>query len=242
VTVIPAVDLRGGRCVRLYRGDPRRQTVFADDPVAVARRWAELGAERLHVVDLDGALEGAPRQTAIIAAIVEAVAPVPVQAGGGLRDAAAVETVLSLGVRWAVLGTRAALDADFLAAVCRANPGRIIVAVDARGDRVAVRGWTEIVEATLFDLGRRAREAGAAALLYTDVTRDGTALGPNVTTTAALAREVGLPVLASGGVASVEHIRQLAAVPGVAGVVVGRALYTGTLDLRAALAARPLGG
>lgn len=237
MTVIPAVDLRGGRCVRLYQGDPGRETVFADDPVAVARRWAELGAERLHVVDLDGALAGAPRQTALIAAIVAAVAPVPVQVGGGLRDAAAVAAVLSAGARWAVLGTRAALDADFLAAVCRLHPDRIIAAVDARGERVAVRGWTELVEDSLFDVGRRARDAGAAALLYTDVTRDGTALGPNVATTAALAREVGLPVLASGGVATVEHLRALAEVPGVAGVIVGRALYTGALDLRVALAA-----
>lgn len=235
--VIPAVDLRGGRCVRLYQGDPGRETVFADDPVAVARRWVRLGAERLHVVDLDGALEGAPRQASLVAAIVEAVAPVPVQTGGGLRDEAAVDMILGAGARWAVLGTRAALDADFLAAACRRHPDRIIVAVDGRGGRVAVRGWTEVAPDTVFDVGRRAREAGAAALLYTDVARDGTALGPDVETTAALAREVGLPVLASGGVASTEHLRALAEVPGVAGVVVGRALYTGALDLRAALAA-----
>lgn len=237
--VIPAVDLRGGRCVRLCQGDPARETVFGDDPVAVARRWVELGADRLHVVDLDGAFAGAPRQTETVAAIVAAVAPAAVQAGGGLRDPAAVEAVLAAGARWAVLGTRAALDDDFLASVCRRHPGRIIVAVDARGEQVAVKGWTEVVGDTVFAVGGRARRAGAAALLYTDVTRDGTAQGPNVTTTAALARAVDLPVLASGGVGSVDDIRRLAAVPGVAGVVVGRALYTGALDLRAALAVLP---
>jgi phosphoribosylformimino-5-aminoimidazole carboxamide ribotide isomerase len=237
VIVIPAVDLRGGRCVRLYQGDPERETVFGDDPVAAARRWVELGAGRLHVVDLDGAFAGGPRQTATIAAIAAAVAPAAVQAGGGLRDPAAVEAVLAAGVRWAVVGTRAALDDEFLTAVCRRHPDRIIVAVDARGERVAVKGWTEVVADTVFEVAGRARRAGAAAVLYTDVSRDGTARGPNVATTAALARALDLPVLASGGVGSVDDIRQLAAVPGLAGVVVGRALYTGALDLRAALAA-----
>ncbi|HXG02728.1 MAG TPA: HisA/HisF-related TIM barrel protein, partial [Candidatus Binatia bacterium] len=152
------------------------------------------------------------------------------------RDAAAVDAVLAAGARWAVLGTRAALDEDFLAAVCRRHPGRILVAVDARGDRVAVKGWTEVIAATVFDVADRARRAGAVGLLYTDVSRDGTGQGPNVATTAALVRAVDLPVLASGGVGSLEDIRRLAAVPGLAGVVVGRALYTGALDLRAALA------
>ena len=235
--VIPAVDLRQGRAVRLREGRSDQETVFSDDPVAMARRWVEQGAERLHVVDLDGAFDGVPRQTALVARIVAAVAPVPVEAGGGLRDLAAVEGTLAAGAAWAVLGTRAALDAPFLAEACGRWPGRIIVAADARGQRVAVRGWTETVEETVTTLGRRARRAGAAALLYTDVGRDGTGLGPNVEETAVIAADVGLPVLASGGVASVEDLLALARVPGVTGTVVGRALYTGAVDLRAALAA-----
>ncbi|MBI4254706.1 MAG: 1-(5-phosphoribosyl)-5-[(5-phosphoribosylamino)methylideneamino] imidazole-4-carboxamide isomerase [Candidatus Rokubacteria bacterium] len=234
--VIPAVDLRGGRCVRLVEGRADRETVFSDDPVAMAVRWAALGAERLHVVDLDGAFAGEPRQTALVAAIARAVAPVPVEAGGGLRSLEAVADVLAAGACWAVLGTRAALDGGFLADACRAHGERIIVAVDARGDRVAVRGWTGVTDQMVVDVARRAREAGAGALLYTDVSRDGTELGPNVEATAALARAVPLPVLASGGVGRLEDLARLAAVPGVAGCIVGRALYTGALDLRDALA------
>jgi phosphoribosylformimino-5-aminoimidazole carboxamide ribotide isomerase len=237
VIVIPAVDLRDGRCVRLREGRADAETVFSDDPVAMATRWASLGGARLHVVDLDGAFAGAPRQAALIAKIVGAVAPMPVEAGGGLRDAAAVEAMLETGARWAVVGTRAVLDAAFLADVCRRHPDRIIVAVDAKGDRVAVKGWTETTPLTVAEAGRRALEAGAAALLYTDVSRDGTEQGPNVDDTAALARAVALPVLASGGVGTLDDIRRLAAVPGVAGVVVGRALYTGAVTLPDAIAA-----
>jgi phosphoribosylformimino-5-aminoimidazole carboxamide ribotide isomerase len=235
--VIPAVDLRDGRCVRLREGRSDRETVFSDDPVAMALRWTALGAARLHVVDLDGAFAGEPRQTALVAKIVAAVAPVPVEVGGGLRDLAAVDAVLEAGARWAVVGTRAALDAAFLADVCRRHPGRIIVAVDARGPRVAVKGWTEVSGETVADVGARARDAGAAALLYTDISRDGMEQGPNVEETAALARRIDVPILASGGVASVEDLRRLAAIPGVDGTIVGRALYTGAIDLREALAA-----
>jgi phosphoribosylformimino-5-aminoimidazole carboxamide ribotide isomerase len=237
VIVIPAVDLREGRCVRLREGRQDAETVFSDDPVAMAERWVAAGAERLHVVDLDGAFAGAPRQTALITKIVEAVRPVPVEAGGGLRDLAALETVLEAGVAWAVVGTRAAVDAAFLAEAGRRFGERIIVATDARGDRVAIQGWTETGDLTVIELGRRARDAGAVALLYTDVSRDGTELGPNIEATAALAMAVGVPVLASGGVGSVEDLVRLAAVPGVLGTVVGRALYTGAIALPDALAA-----
>ena len=235
--VIPAIDLREGRCVRLREGRDDTRTVFSDDPVATAERWAAAGAERLHVVDLDGAFAGAPRQTALIAKIVDAVRPLPVEAGGGLRDLAAVESVLEAGVTWPVVGTRAAVDAAFLAEVCRRFPECVIVAADARGERVVIRGWTEPSELTVVEFGRRACEAGAAALLYTDVSRDGTELGPNVEATGALARAVRAPVLASGGVGRVEDLTRLARVPGVVGTIVGRALYTGAIDLAAALAA-----
>lgn len=235
--VIPAVDLREGRCVRLREGRDDARTVFSDDPVAMAERWAAAGAERLHVVDLDGAFAGAPRQTALIAKIVDAIRPVPVEAGGGLRDAAAVEAVLDAGVRWAVIGTRAAVDAAFLAELGRRFGERIIVAADAKGDRVAIRGWTESSELTVLELGRRAREAGAGAVLYTDVSRDGTGHGPNMAATGALAREARVPVLASGGVARIEDLLALARLPGVLGTVVGRAIYTGAIDLSAAIRA-----
>jgi len=236
VIVIPAVDIKDGRCVRLREGRADQTTVFSDDPVAMAKRWADLGAERLHVVDLDGAF-GAPRQTAVVAAVVAAVAPVPVEIGGGLRDLAAVEDILTAGARWAVVGTRAALDRRFLDEVCHAFPARIIVAVDARGARVAVKGWTEVVDTTVAELGMRARDAGAAALLYTDVTRDGTEQGPNVEHTEDLARAVDMPILASGGVATIDDLQRLKSIRRVVGTVVGRALYTGAIDLKQALTA-----
>jgi phosphoribosylformimino-5-aminoimidazole carboxamide ribotide isomerase len=235
VIVIPAIDLRGGACVRLRQGRADEQTTFSDDPVAVAQRWAELGAARLHVVDLDGAFAGAPRQTALIAAIARAVSPIPVEAGGGLRAADAVDTLLGAGARWAVLGTRAALDAAFLKDVCATHPGRVIVALDARGDRVAVKGWTETSDETLLDVGRRAADAGAAALLYTDVARDGMESGPNVEMTRALVETVAIPVLASGGVGTLDHLRDLATISGLGGGIIGRALYTGAIDLSSAI-------
>ena len=234
--VIPAVDLRDGRCVRLREGRADAETVFSDDPVAIAVRWRAEGGERLHLVDLDGAFAGAPRQTALIARIVAAVAPMPVEVGGGLRDRDAIAAVLETGAGWAVVGTRAALDGAFLKDVCREYPRRIIVAVDARGPHVAVKGWTEVVSDTVLDVGRRAVDAGAAALLYTDVSRDGMERGPNVEDTAALARTLPIPVLASGGVASVDDLVRLAGVRGIEGTVVGRALYTGAIDLRDAVA------
>ncbi|OLE38261.1 MAG: hypothetical protein AUG00_05760 [Candidatus Rokubacteria bacterium 13_1_20CM_2_70_7] len=232
--VIPAVDVRGGRCVRLREGRAEAETIFAEDPVAMAKRWVDLGAERLHVIDLDGAL-GGPRQTALVRRMIEAAAPVPVQAGGGLRDEGAVAEMLDAGARWVVVGTRAALDPAFLTAACRKHSARVIVAVDGRGARVAIKGWTEVGDETIIELGMRARAAGAAALLYTDVSRDGTEMGPNVNDTEALAKAVDMPILASGGVASIEDLRRLAAIRRVTAVVVGRALYTGAIDLKHAL-------
>jgi phosphoribosylformimino-5-aminoimidazole carboxamide ribotide isomerase len=205
----------------------------------MAQRWVDAGAERLHVVDLDGAFAGAPRQTTLIAKIVAAVRPVPVEVGGGLRDLAAVEAVLEAGAVWAVVGTRA-VEPAFLAELCRRFGPRVIVAVDARDGRVAVKGWVDLTDMTPLELAQKVRDAGGvAALLYTDVSRDGTEQGPNVEATATLAREAGLPVLASGGVGRVEHIAALAAVAraGIEGVVVGRALYTGAVTLPDAIRA-----
>lgn len=233
--VIPAVDLRGGRCVRLAQGRPEALTVFSDDPVAAAHAWAGRGAPRLHVVDLDGAFAGSPKQTGLIAEIARGTR-VPVEAGGGLRSLESIETLLAAGVTWVMLGTRAALDAVFLAEACRRFPGRIIVAVDASDGKVAVDGWTLRLDVAAVDLATRAREAGAAEILYTDIARDGTQTGPSLAGTAVVARAADLPVLASGGVGSLEDLKRLARIPGVIGAVVGRALYTGAVSLEQALA------
>jgi phosphoribosylformimino-5-aminoimidazole carboxamide ribotide isomerase len=234
-TLIPAIDLRGGRCVRLLQGRLEDETVFSEDPVATARGWQAQGAPRLHVVDLDGAFGGRPAQTDIIRAIIAAL-EIPVQVGGGLRDAAAVQRMLDAGARWAVVGTRAALDPAFLGDICGAFPGQIIVSVDASDGKVAVDGWKRVLELEATDLARDAAAAGAAAVLYTDIARDGTERGPNIWSTEAVARAAGIPVLASGGVGSLDDIRQLATIPGVEGAIVGRALYNGAVDLRRAMA------
>lgn len=238
--VIPAIDLKGGRCVRLREGRAETATVFGDDPVVWARRWAAEGAPRLHVVDLDGAFAGAPRHASMIAAMVRA-ASVPVEVGGGLRDLETVGATLAAGARWAILGTGAALEPAFLETACTRWPGRILVGVDAVDGRVAVDGWTRILPLTPLEWARRVAAAGAAGVIYTDVRRDGTGRGPNLEATAALAASAGLPVIASGGIAGIEDLVRLAGIPGVVGAIVGRALYTGAVDLRAALAAVPGG-
>lgn len=233
--IIPAVDLKGGRCVRLLQGRADAETVFSDDPVAMARRWESEGAPRLHVVDLDGAFGGGPAQTVIIRAIAQSVS-IPIEVGGGLRAAEHIDAVLGAGARWAIVGTRAALDPVFLGEVCRRFEDRIIVGVDASGGRVAVDGWTRVLDLDAVTLARNAAAAGASAIIYTDIVRDGTQGGPNLSSTEAVARASGIPVFASGGVGSLDDIRLLSGLPGVEGVVVGRALYTGAVSLRAALA------
>lgn len=233
---MPAVDVKGGRCVRLLQGRADAETVFGDDPVAMARQWQAAGAPRLHVVDLDGAFTGRPMQTEIVRQIIAALT-IPVEVGGGLRTPVDIEAVLEAGAQWAIVGTRAALDPAFLDQVCRRFEERIIVGIDACDGRVAVDGWTRVLELDAAALARDAAAAGAAAVIYTDIARDGTEGGPNVWSTGAVARAAGLPVFASGGVGSLEDIQQLLAVPGLAGVIVGRALYSGALDLRRALAA-----
>ena len=233
--VIPAIDLKRGRCVRLVQGRAENETVFSEDPVATALQWQAQGAPRLHVVDLDGAWAGAPAQAAIVRAIIGALS-IPVQVGGGLRDRASVEQVLEAGARWAVIGTRAALDPTFLGEICRACDERIIVSVDASDGRVAVDGWTRVLDLDAVALVRDAAAAGAAAILYTDIARDGTQQGPNLWSTEAVAKVAGIPILASGGVSCLDDLRQLAGIPGVEGAIVGRALYSGAVDLRRALA------
>jgi phosphoribosylformimino-5-aminoimidazole carboxamide ribotide isomerase len=234
--IVPAVDLRGGRCVRLRQGRADAETVFSDDPVAVARRWQDSRARRLHVVDLDGAFAGRPSQTELVRAMIAAVR-IPVQVGGGLREIGHVEAVLEAGARWAIVGTRAALDPAFLGQVCERFGEQVIVGIDASDGRVAVDGWTRVLDLDAIALARDAAAAGAAGIIYTDIARDGTQNGPNLWSTEAVAKAAGIDVFASGGVGSLDDIRQLATVPELAGVIVGRALYSGAVDLGAALAA-----
>ncbi len=210
--------------------------MFGDDPVAMARRWEAEGAARLHVVDLDGAFAGRPVQTAVVRDDHRRRCRSPSRWAGGLREVAHVEAVLDAGAAWAIVGTRAALEPAFLGLVCDRFEDRIIVGIDASDGRVAVDGWTRILDLDAQALARDAAAAGAAAIIYTDIARDGTQTGPNFWSTAAVARTAGIPVFASGGVGSLDDIRQLTAVAGLAGVIVGRALYSGALDLRRALA------
>ena len=230
--VIPAIDLQGGRCVRLVEGRADSATVFGDDPVAMARRWAERGARRLHVVDLDGAFDGAPRHAALIRAMVEAVPAVPVEVGGGLRDLATLEAALGTGARWAVLGTAAALEPAVLEAACASVAGPD----PRRGGRGRRTGGGARVDRRASAHGARAgraarRPRARRRAIYTDVRRDGTGRGPNLEATAALAASAAVPVIASGGIARVDDLVRLAAIPNVAGAIVGRALYTGAVDL-----------
>jgi phosphoribosylformimino-5-aminoimidazole carboxamide ribotide isomerase len=238
MTVYPAIDLRGGRCVRLLQGAFDRETVYGDDPVAVARGFVAAGARWLHVVDLDGARAGRPVQTDLVAAVCAAV-PVPVQVGGGLRDAAAVRATLAAGAARAVVGTLAVEAPEACRDLCRAHAGRVAIALDARDGRLRVGGWLEDGGLEAAALAARAAALGAAAVIYTDVGRDGTERGPDLEGTRAVARAAGVPVIASGGVGSLADVRAVAALAadGVTGVIVGRALYTGAVSLPAALAA-----
>ena len=237
--VIPAIDLRGGRCVRLYQGDYSRETVYGDDPAAMARHWQALGAGRLHVVDLDGARTGDQVNAAAVRAIVQAV-DVPVQLGGGVRDLETVSRWLEAGVDRVFLGTAAVEDPDLVAEACARHPGRVAVAADARDGRIAVRGWETASGEPVAKFIRRALQAGVAAVSYTDIARDGTLAGPDVEGVRALLGDLpehGAQFILAGGVGSLADILQVASIDGVDAVIVGRALYDGRLDLAAALAA-----
>jgi phosphoribosylformimino-5-aminoimidazole carboxamide ribotide isomerase len=232
----PAIDLKGGACVRLLRGDMDAATVFNDDPGAQAAAFTAAGCDWLHVVDLDGAFAGASVNGAAVEAILSAV-DVPVQLGGGVRDRAAIETWLERGVARVILGTAAARDPDLVRAAAKAHPGRVAVGIDARDGMVAVEGWAETTDLPAVDLARRFEDAGVAALVYTDIDRDGAMQGPNVAATAALARAVSIPVIASGGVSSLDDLRALKACGApLDGVISGRALYDGRIDLAQATA------
>ncbi|MFD1883331.1 1-(5-phosphoribosyl)-5-[(5-phosphoribosylamino)methylideneamino]imidazole-4-carboxamide isomerase [Paracoccus pacificus] len=232
----PAIDLKDGACVRLLRGDMNAATVFGTDPAAQALAFQNAGAEWLHLVDLNGAFAGQPVNRAAVEAILAAVT-IPVQLGGGIRDMATIESWLSAGLARVILGTVAVENPDLVRSAAAAFPGRIAVGIDARGGRVATRGWAEETDVNATDLARRFADAGVAAIIYTDIDRDGAMGGPNIGATEALARAVAIPVIASGGVSSMTDLVALRDTGVIAGAISGRALYEGALDLRRALAA-----
>ncbi|HXP77360.1 MAG TPA: 1-(5-phosphoribosyl)-5-[(5-phosphoribosylamino)methylideneamino]imidazole-4-carboxamide isomerase [Stellaceae bacterium] len=235
--VFPAIDLKGGQCVRLLRGDMRAATVFNDDPAAQARLFEAQGFRWLHVVDLDGAVAGKAGNAPAVDSILRAVA-IPVQLGGGIRDAAAIERWLERGVRRVILGTAALTNPELVRGACRAYPGFIAVGIDARGGKVAVEGWAKTSEVSALELALKFEDVGVTAIIYTDIERDGALAGVNVEATAALAQRLETPVIASGGVASLDDIRVLRRheSDGIEGVICGRALYDGRIDPKAALA------
>jgi phosphoribosylformimino-5-aminoimidazole carboxamide ribotide isomerase len=232
----PAIDLKDGACVRLLRGEMEAATVFGTDPAAQARAFQDAGCRWLHLVDLNGAFAGAPVNGAAVERILAAVTA-PVQLGGGIRDRATIEAWLEKGVRRVILGTAALRDPELVRQAAAAHPGRVAVGIDARDGRVAVEGWAETSDVTALDLARRFEDAGVAAIIYTDIERDGAMQGPNVAATAALARAVSIPVIASGGVSSMDDLRALKASGApLDGAISGRALYEGKLDLAEAVA------
>ena len=231
----PAIDLKDGQAVRLLRGAMDAATVFDDDPTAPARRFAAAGCDWLHLVDLNGAFAGRPVNADAVDAILAAV-DVPCQLGGGIRDRATIEAWLDKGLARVILGTVAVEDPDLVRAAARAHPGGIAVGIDARGGRVATKGWAEDTEVEATDLARRFEDAGVAAIVYTDIDRDGAMGGPNVAATEGLARAVSIPVIASGGVSSLDDLRALKSTGAIAGAISGRALYDGAIELGEALA------
>jgi phosphoribosylformimino-5-aminoimidazole carboxamide ribotide isomerase len=235
--VIPAIDLKEGSCVRLEQGLMERDTVFNDNPAAQALEWQKQGAELLHIVDLDGAFAGEPKNRAAIAAIVAAI-DIPTQLGGGIRDLATVEAYLSLGISRVILGTAAQRNPELVKEACTKFPGRIVVGIDAKNGMVAVQGWAEVTGVTAVELAKQFEGYGVAAIIYTDIARDGMLQGPNLEATRGLAEAISIPVIASGGVSSLNDIENLMAIEssGVTGVITGKAVYTGAIRLAEAIA------
>jgi phosphoribosylformimino-5-aminoimidazole carboxamide ribotide isomerase len=236
--IIPAIDLKEGRCVRLEQGEMERETVFSLHPARVAEQWKSQGAERLHLVDLDGAFAGQPKNKEAVREIRAAV-DLPLELGGGIRTLAVIEEYLTLGVDQVIIGTAAYTPGDFLAHACRVFPGRVAVGIDARHGNVAIKGWAEQTQMSAVDLAKRCEQDGVTTLIYTDIHRDGMLTGVNISATRAFAQAVSIPVIASGGVVSVEDVVKLRPLEkdGVAGVIIGKALYAGTIDLSEAIRA-----
>jgi phosphoribosylformimino-5-aminoimidazole carboxamide ribotide isomerase len=234
--VIPAIDLKEGKCVRLEQGLMERDTVFNDDPGAQARAWQDQGAQLLHIVDLDGAFAGEPKNRGAVEAIVRAVT-IPTQLGGGIRDIPTIEAYLDMGIDRVIIGTAAQRNPELVKEACAKFPGRIVVGIDAMNGLVAVQGWAEVTGVTAVELAKQFEGYGVAAIVYTDISRDGMLQGPNIEATKALAEAMSIPVIASGGVSSLQDIKNLMAVQssGVTGVITGKAIYTGALNLAEAI-------
>jgi phosphoribosylformimino-5-aminoimidazole carboxamide ribotide isomerase len=234
--LIPAIDIKDGRCVRLRQGRMEGETVFSDDPPAMAARWVQAGARRLHIVDLNGASAGEPKNFSVVQRIAEHHPQVPIQVGGGIRDEEAVQAYLDAGVRYVVLGTKAVTAPHFVADMCAQFPGHIIVGLDVREGKVAIQGWSKLSNHEVVDLAQRFEQDGVEAIVYTDIGRDGMMSGLNVEATVELARAVTVPLIASGGLRSLDDVRVLCAVAdeGIIGAITGRAIYEGTLDFAAA--------
>jgi phosphoribosylformimino-5-aminoimidazole carboxamide ribotide isomerase len=241
VLIIPAIDLKDGRCVRLKQGDMSTATVFSDDPVAMAKHWAAQGAKRLHIVDLNGAIAGRPKNEKVIRAMIAAVGrELQIQLGGGIRDLDAIESYIDAGVTYVVIGTAAVKNPGFLSDACYAFPGHVIAGLDARDGKVAVEGWSKMTGHDVADLAKKYEEYGIEALIYTDIGRDGMMSGINIEATLKLAQQLKTPLIASGGLNSLQDVQLVCEklVPeGVIGAIAGRALYEGKLDLKKAQAA-----
>ncbi len=235
--LIPAIDLKDGKCVRLRQGRMDDDTVFSDDPLATARRWVDAGTERLHLVDLDGAVAGEPRNRAAIDLIAREFPDVKVQVGGGIRSEQTIESYLDIGVQYLIIGTQAVRDPHFIEEMAPAYPGHLIVGLDAKDGKVATDGWSKLSRHDVIDMAQRFESFGIESIIFTDISRDGMMQGVNVESTATLANAVSTEVIASGGVTSIDDIHQLlAADADIAGCILGRALYEGTLDLAEAIA------
>ena len=230
--LIPAIDLKSGRCVRLRQGRMDDETVFSDDPLAVAQRWVDAGTRRLHIVDLDGAVSGRPENADVIHSITEKFPDMPVQVGGGIRDEDTIQSYLNAGVTYIIIGTKAVNAPHFVADVCTEFPGRIFIGLDARKGKVATDGWSKLSHHDVVDLAQQFERHGAECIVYTDIERDGMLTGVNVEATVRLARSIKIPVIASGGIHTIDDVRALSEVAdeGIIGAITGRAIYEGSLD------------
>lgn len=230
--LIPAIDLKDGKCVRLRQGRMEDETIFSDDPVAIAAQWVEAGARRLHLVDLNGAFEGKPVNADVVHAIAEAFPELPIQIGGGIRDEATVQRYLDAGVKYVIIGTKAVNAPHFVNDLCMEFPGHIIVGLDAKDGKVAIDGWSKLSKHDVIDMAKHFEDDGVEAIIYTDIGRDGMMNGVNVESTVKLAQAISIPVIASGGITNIEDVKALCAVAaeGISGAITGRAIYEGSLD------------
>lgn len=230
--IIPAIDLKDGKCVRLRQGRMEDETIFSDDPVAVAAQWVEQGARRLHIVDLNGAFAGEPVNAGVVHEIAEAFPDLPIQIGGGIRDEDTIQTYLSAGVEYVIIGTKAVNQPHFVNDICAEFPGHIIVGLDAKDGKVAIDGWSKLSKHDVIDMAKHFENDGVVSIVYTDIGRDGMMTGVNVESTVKLAQAVNIPIIASGGITNIDDVKALCAVQdeGISGAITGRAIYEGTLD------------